>query len=153
MIPANKLETLSPHYVLIAFFGVVISVNILFICLAVESSNGMFESNPYIRGTHYQEEIDAETALKHSDFQVTFALDDIHQKIIFGGRNSLPESVSLSAIRPNDSTKDKQLTIKPDQNGDFYLKPRLEKGNWLLRLEFQVAQRHFLLKRRIFVAR
>jgi nitrogen fixation protein FixH len=152
MPTARKLETLSPHYLLIAFFGVVISVNILFICLAIRSSNGMFESQPYTRGTHYQEEIDAETALKRSNFQVTFDLKGTRQKIVLSATPARPDSLTLTAIRPNDSTRDKTLLLKPEQDGHFYLESPLERGHWLIRLEFQISERRFLLKKRIFVA-
>lgn len=122
--------------IMVAFFAVVIAVNLIMAHMAGATFGGVVVENSYVASqqfNHWLDEAAAERALgwradvvRHADGHVTVALS---------GLASPPEAISAIARHPLGHQPDQALRFVPDGAGDFVSTAVLPAGRWRLRLE------------------
>jgi len=139
---------------MIAFFGVIIAVNITMATFASSSWTGLVVKNSYVASQKFNTELaeaEAQAGLGwksevlYQNEQLIFSLTDQ------SGKQLAPESVILSLGRPAFEQKDQQLQLTADQSGLYGSEIELGDGTWILRLDARVGQQKYRRDLRLFV--
>ncbi len=126
---------------LLAFFGVIFSVNGVFLYAALATHTGLVAKEPYVRGLKYNERIaddERQTSLGwHIDIAATNAAQPL--RVALRGRDGNPLShIELTATvgRPTTEGFDKALQFAATTDGVYEASlGELAAGSWVLSLE------------------
>lgn len=124
--------------IMVAFFGVIIAVNVTMAIIARQSWTGLVVQNSYVASQEFNQKM-AETreqaSLGWSSF-VSFSDGRIRYRI--NDRTGHPvglESVAVKFMRPVDDREDRRMMLALDQSGDFVADEAVADGVWLIEIE------------------
>jgi nitrogen fixation protein FixH len=130
--------------IMIAFFSVVIAVNLLMASMAGATFGGVVVENSYVASQHFNrwlDEAEAEKALgwtadltRRHDGRVTLAL---------AGPDQAPEAVTAVARHPLGREADQTLAFVAQGGGRFLSTRSLPDGRWRLRLAVRADGREW----------
>lgn len=135
---------------IVAFFLGLTAINALVIYLALTSSSGFIEAQPYKRGVEYQATIDELSLLGRQNItaKLTLSPQNTEQEVTFellaptGDSKSVSE-VELRALRPADASLDTSVVLEPNNTGAFSGRLALKPGFWKLEITGKFEGRVF----------
>ncbi len=145
---------------LVAFFGVVFTVNGIFLAKALSTYTGVVSKEPYVRGLHYNERIAAGERQARLGWEdtVRVGLDGrVASQLRDADGRPVPNLILKGAIgRPATGSLDRPLTLSETQPGHYEASAGvLEPGSWVLWLEATTGdgagQPVYRLRRRIWL--
>lgn len=126
--------------ILVAFFGVVIAVNVLMARLATSTFGGVTVENSYVASQHFNrwlDEADAERALGWQ--AAVLRAPDGHLAVRLTGVPAGPAKVTAVARHPLGRLPDQPLQFAASGDGGFTSTSALPEGRWTLRLQVQAG--------------
>ena len=138
-------------FALIAFFGLIIAANSMFIYLAVTSYSGDVASNAYDRGLRYNDTLEARAAQKALNWRAGLGYDwqtdgqlDVRLDYLDAEGHPLRElELKATLSRPADAAFDREVVFRPQGEGLYSASVEgVEPGVW----ELNVEARHPSLK-------
>ena len=142
--------------VMVAFFGVIITVNLLMATFANTSWTGLVVQNTYVASQQFNERIAESRAqaalgwhgeLAISNGEIRYSLADV------SGTRVAVDSVTASFRRPAYEAEDWQVTLKRDADGTFSIVTPVRDGIWIVSTEAKLADREpYHEARRIVIA-
>lgn len=155
--PASRPFT-GRHMLLcmVAFFGVIIAVNLTMATLANLSWTGLIVKNSYVASQNFNDHLRAGRAqaalgwastLTYDDARLTFALRDKSGALLKA------DSVRVEIGRPATETSDRTLALSAGDDGQFSAVQDLAPGQWDLRATARVGEQIYVRETRILVRR
>lgn len=124
--------------IMVAFFGVIIAVNLLMATLANTSWTGLVVQNTYVASQQFNERVAdarAQAALGWKG-TLTIANGDIRYKLVDASGSAIPvEGVTASFRRPAYEGEDWQATLARDADGVFSTVAPVRDGIWIVDTE------------------
>lgn len=164
MTPHDQMQDYRPaarpftgkHMLLcmVAFFGVIIAVNLTMATLANLSWTGLIVKNSYVASQNFNEHLRAGRAqtalgwastLDYDGTRLTFALSDK------SGAPVTADSVRVEIGRPATETSDRTVTLSAGDDGTFSTEQDLATGQWDLRATARVGEQVYIREARILV--
>ncbi len=146
---------------LVAFFGVMLVANGIFLYYALTTFGGGDTSDPYRKGLHYNDTI-AEAARQDEQgwsAQLTYGADGGALALTLSDREGRPVSglhFSATASRPATDKSDIAARFSEAGTGTYQAELRLAPGQWVVQLRSDELSRDggpaYRLKQRLFVA-
>lgn len=130
--------------ILVAFFGVVIAVNVLMARLATSTFGGVTVENSYVASQHFNrwlDEADAERALGWKATAVR--APDGRLVVQLTGVPAGTATVTAVARHPLGRLPDQALQFAATGGGSFLSTSALPEGRWTVRLEVQAGGRQW----------
>ena len=122
----------------IAFFGVVIAVNTVFITTALRTHSGVITEQPYEKGLAYDEILQTARAQPAVQQQVTFENSTLTWVLKDEANNPIDAIVTARLIRPVKDGYDFDIDLVKVENGVYESKLNLPmKGRWDAHLKAQ----------------
>lgn len=166
MTPQDQIQDYRPaarpftgkHMLLcmVAFFGVIIMVNLTMATLANLSWTGLIVKNSYVASQNFNEHLRAGRAqaalgwastLTYDNARLTFALRDRSGALLKA------DSVRVEIGRPATETSDRTLALSAGGDGHFSAVQDLAPGQWDLRATARVDEQVYVREARILVRR
>ena len=148
--PENKQGLRGWHVLamLVAFFGVIIAVNVIFMTLAIGTFPGEDERRSYVQGIHYNDKLDERRAQAELGWRVGAALgadrDGPYIEVVVRSHEDEPVyglNVSGELRRPAESDSDKELQFVEAGEGRYVARlDELSNGAWRLRARAEDAR-------------
>lgn len=133
-------------FMLLAFFGVMLAVNIYFTFMAVTSFRGEDVPRSYRQGLEYNQTIAARTLQNQLGWTVHVNTTESHIVLAFRDAEGQPLNhlkVEAKLRHPIDTAKDVPLTFTQDSQGRYKTHaPNLE-GRWLLIANAHTDEQNF----------
>lgn len=130
--------------ILIAFFGVVIAVNVLMARLASSTFGGVTVENSYVASQHFNRWLDEADAERALGWQASVAqAPDGRLSVRLTGVPAGPATVTAVARHPLGRLPDQTLQFADEGDGGFISTSALPEGRWTLRLEVQAGGRQW----------
>lgn len=121
--------------ILIAFFGVIISVNVTMATLANKSWTGLVVQNSYVESQKFNDHFDAARARASLGWrsEMTYAGGTFSYRITNReGRDVRLMDVAVEFRRPVQESKDRHAALLPAGNGSFAGELSLDDGQWIV---------------------
>lgn len=146
--------------ILIAFFGVIISVNALFITKAVSSFTGEDVKKSYLQGLDYNTTIQTRSAQATLGWNVAANVveaSDQEQRFIVrisDADNTPIRQLSITGKfkRPTDLAKDESVSFTERGNGIYEARVKLPKGQWRLQAIANSADNNFRFENQFVIS-
>jgi nitrogen fixation protein FixH len=146
---------------LVAFFGVMLVANGIFVYYALETFAGGDTSDPYRKGMHYNETL-AEAARQDERgwrAELIYGAKTGQLALSLTDKDGQPVSglhLSATVSRPATDRQDLRASFSEAQAGNYAAELRLAPGQWVVQLQSQDLSRAgdpvYRLKQRILVA-
>jgi nitrogen fixation protein FixH len=125
---------------LIAFFGVMVLVNAIFLYLAVATFSGGDASNAYSKGLHYNETVEAAKLQAERGWRTEVAYDDKTGRLTLKvlDRASTPINglhVAATLGRPATDKEDRKVALKELGEGVYAATIDLAPGAWVVAID------------------
>jgi nitrogen fixation protein FixH len=141
--PAEEPARLKGHHVLLmvlAFFGVVFTVNGVFLASALTSYTGVVSNEPYVKGLKYNDRIRAGERQARLGWQEALTVETSGAVAVSftddGGRPVRGLKLFGSIGRPATNRLDRALVLAETEPGRYIASTGpLEEGTWLVALE------------------
>jgi nitrogen fixation protein FixH len=117
----------------IAFFGVIIGVNVWLAVVSAISWTGMVVTDPYVAGQQFETNRIAHEAQQAAGWTPTFTYEaGVARLVIVDGQNRPVElgTVTLLVNRPVGGHDDKKVTLERADNGDYTANVDVPAGYW-----------------------
>lgn len=141
--------------VMVAFFGVVISVNVLLAVVANTSWTGLVVENSYVASQEYNAKLAATRAQAALGWHGSLALtrDEVRYALTDGqGKPVRMDAVSVAFRRPVDDREDHAVKLKSVEPGVFAAPHALRDGAWIVEVDADAGLPHpYRETRRILV--
>ncbi|MGD9501401.1 MAG: FixH family protein [Methyloceanibacter sp.] len=146
---------------LIAFFGVMVLVNAVFVYFAVATFSGGDASNTYSKGLHYNETLEAARLQEERGWRTELAYDDKSGRLTFKVLDRAAEPinglhVAAALERPATDKEDRKVVLKALGEGAYAATIDLAPGAWVVgitsRREGEDRDDPYRLKQRLVVA-
>jgi nitrogen fixation protein FixH len=146
---------------LLAFFGVVFTVNGVFLAKALSTYAGVVSKEPYVKGLHYNERIAAGERQAQLGWQETASVG-LDGTVVSELREADGRPVTNLAIkgtigRPATGSLDRPISLRETEPGRYVAAVGpLEPGSWVLSLEAAAGgdtQPIYRLRRRVWLTR
>jgi len=133
-------------YILLAFFGVMLAVNIYFTVMAVSSFRGEDVPRSYRQGLEYNQTIAARqtqsqlgwtAGVNHIDGRIIVEIRDIDGDVIRG------LELDAKLRHPTDTSQDRPIIFTRDLSGRFTAELPVTQGKWLLKAVTQSGDNPF----------
>ena len=126
---------------MIAFFGVVIAVNLTMAKIAVSSFGGVVVDNSYVASQEFNGWLDQAREQEAFGWAVTPAMQPDRRLAL--QVSGAPEDVALSVIarHPLGGQPDQELAFGPGVGGTFVSTQSLPAGRWILRISLASGDR------------
>jgi len=140
-------------FCMVAFFGVIIAVNLTMATLANLSWTGLIVKNSYVASQKFNDHLRAGRAqaalgwastLTYDNARLTFTLHDKSGALLPA------DSVRVEIGRPATETSDRTLVLSPGEDGHFSAMQDLAPGQWDLRATARVGEQIYIREARIF---
>lgn len=139
--PPAELRGVHVLWMILAFFGVVIAVNVAFAVMAVRSFPGEDVRRSYLQGLHYNETLSARRAQSALGWRASASLggagENAALEVVLVDRAGAPlRGVRLAGVLqwPTTSSLDRELAFAPVGDGHFTAPvTALRNGRWRLR--------------------
>jgi nitrogen fixation protein FixH len=145
---------------LIAFFGLIFSVNGIFVYYALSTFAGGDTSDPYRKGLHYNDTL-AEAAREAEqgwNARLTYGATPGHLALTLTDKDGQPVSglhFSGTVSRPATDREDMPANFHEVEGGSYTVEMRLSPGQWVVQLQSNELSRagnpNYRLKQRVFV--
>jgi nitrogen fixation protein FixH len=159
--PAQAIEGRHVLLGLIVFFGVMLLVNAVFLYFAVSTFSGGDTSNPYQKGLHYDETLEAARRQAERGWRTELAYDNRtgRLKLRVLDRAASPVTglhVGAKLERPATDREDRRVTLEEAGEGVYAAIIDLAPGAWVIaidsRREGEDRDSAYRLKQRLVVA-
>lgn len=161
MDQTNKSKKKSPWpYAIVAFFVVVISVNLNIARLASNSSDDLVESQPYEAGIAYEDSLQAQRRAKDLGVKARFETTALENgkksiRLYLLATNAAVQAKHVQArfLKPENSTVDTTLIFEQDPEipGSYRAaEAAVPSGMWLVELDFQTDSQ-LKIKEKVFI--
>ena len=156
-------HALSGRFILLClagFFGVIISVNVLFIVLSVKTFSGEDEAQPYLQGISYNRTLAQHQAQAAQGWRAQLSATRLHDGAVqvrlaiagTAGEPRGPGAVNGQLRHPADEERDLPLTFKPAGPGLFVADVKgVATGYWDVIARSTVSAVPFNAERRLWV--
>jgi len=107
---------------IVAFFGVVIGVNTVFIIKATGTFPGMSVNHPFQKGIHYNQTIEAREIAKAEGWQAHFVIDNDEAVVVtIQNANGPVDGLKVSVLLqwPGLPHEDRNLKLLPSGPGEY----------------------------------
>ena len=142
--------------VVFAFFGTIITVNLVMAVLATGTFPGLVVKNSYIASQHYNERLAETRAHEQSGWKLEMAVPDGRIAVTLTDRDGQPLrrlAVTAAAGRPSTTEHDRVLDLAADGTA-YRAAEALAPGLWELAIEARAdGELVYAERRRIHVAR
>lgn len=129
--------------ILVAFFAVVIAVNVLMARLATSTFGGVVVENSYVASQHFNRWLEEASAEKALGWSADFARRPDGRVAVKLVGPSASATLAALARHPLGRLPDQALAFVPDGNGAFVSTGPLPEGRWRLRLEVHADGRNW----------
>lgn len=143
----EKLSGRAVLFMLLAFFGVVIAVNLVMLKLAVQSFSGLEEKNAYLAGMSHDRALAAVRAQDARGWRVEARLDrpapGRSRVLVTRGEAMVEAPVEQARVRfehPADSRQDRVLALAPVRAGAWSGAVEIPAGAWDLAIELHAGE-------------
>lgn len=121
--------------ILIAFFGVIITVNVTMATLATKSWSGLVVKNSYVESQKFNDHFDAARARAALGWRAEMLLVD--GRFSYALSNGKGEAVRLMDVavefrRPVQESKDQKAALLPAAGGVYDAEVQLADGQWIV---------------------
>jgi nitrogen fixation protein FixH len=146
---------------LTAFFGVMLLANAIFLYLAVTTFSGGDTSNPYQKGLHYKDTLEADRRQAERGWRTELAYDDETGRLTLkvldqAAAPILGLHVGAKLGRPATDREDRRIMLKKHAEGVYAATLDLAPGLWVVsiasRREGEDRSDAYRLKQRLLVA-
>lgn len=121
--------------ILVAFFGVIISVNVTMATLANRSWTGLVVQNSYVESQKFNDHFDAARARAALGWrsEMSYANGSFAYRLTNGqGQGVRLMDIVVEFRRPVQESKDRQATLQAEGGGSFVADLPLEDGQWIV---------------------
>lgn len=135
--------------ILVAFFAVIIAVNLIMARLASATFGGAVVDNSYVASQHFNRWL--EEAARERAQGLTAEVrrrNDGHVVVSLSGAS--PAKVAVLARHPLGRLPDREIAFAPAAAGTFVSRERLPAGRWRLRLTVTAPGRAWRTERELF---
>lgn len=135
--------------ILVAFFAVIIAVNVLMARFAISTFGGEVVENSYVASQHFNRWLDeaASERAQGATAEIRRAHDG-HIVVRLSG--SQPATVTALARHPLGRLTDREIAFTPAEAGTFVSREILPAGRWRLRLTVTAPGRTWRTERELF---
>lgn len=140
--------------IMIAFFGVIIAVNIFMATKARGTWTGLVVKNSYVASQQYNSQLKEAEALRASGLRSDLAYESGKLSFILKDRagSILPLSDAIIEIgRPAYEQADQTFALIPSGDGSYVLAIDLDRGAWAVKISGQNGETKYRRDARIFV--
>ena len=146
---------------LVAFFCIVIAVNAAMVYWAISTYSGVVSAEPYRKGLHYNDRVQAEDRQQRLRWQDTLLVDHTGQiALTLTDANSQPVSgldVQIVVGRPSTNRHDTKIALLIDGPGHYAASiAPLPSGTWIVAVEARTSATDrdpiFRVRRRLWLA-
>lgn len=119
---------------MVAFFGVIFTVNMIMARFAVTTWSGLVVPNTYVASQQFNTQAAQSRAIAAKGFDVAFEPGAEGVSILLTDSKGLPasaDSVSASLRRPVGTEDDRELVFLADGPGKFTAEGALAEGEWI----------------------
>ena len=158
----NTKELKGRHVLmmLVAFFGVIIAVNTIFITKAVSSFSGEDVKRSYRQGLEYNKTIQARSEQASLGWNVTanvVSSPETGQRFIIrmSDEKNMPiENLMISGVfkRPTNLAKDEEVSFSERGQGIYEAQINLPKGQWHLKAIAGLTQKSFRFENQFVIS-
>lgn len=142
-------------YYFIAFFLVIIAVNVIFIKSALKSHTGVITKNAYEKGLNYNKTIQKADEQAKLGWQTNFKIDNHHVELRLVDKNNMPINHAEITLFCKNMTSDKHDFSVPLT----YIKDGLyqnmidfgRKGQWDIRVAILWKQQSFQIHKQVMI--
>jgi len=117
----KKLEGRHVLYMLLSFFGVMVSVNLVLVYFALTSFSGLSQDDPYNKGINYNQAIEAMEAQQSRNWSISLGVEGPADKTIVkfalstqGGQPIVAEKVTAVFRHPTKIGQDIEAILIPN---------------------------------------
>lgn len=142
-------------YIMIAFFGVIIAVNLVMLTVATRSWTGLVVKNSYVASQKFNDVLSAAEKQKRLGWKSGVVVTTRSAKVRITGSESSPVaglSVKLALSRPVHEAEDRTLELLETAPGEYAVEADLGSGVWNAELMATSASgQDYRMIHRIFV--
>ena len=131
---------------MIAFFGIIIAVNVTMAMLASGTWTGLVVKNTYVASQKFNESLEQAKRQKEAGLssRITYSNDQLTFEILGEDGNALlPVEARVWLGRPAFEQQDCKMVAQCDSRGLCTTDANLAKGVWVLRIEATLADRTY----------
>ncbi|RUV73239.1 MAG: cytochrome oxidase [Mesorhizobium sp.] len=138
---AHRTETFTGRHMLLimlAFFGVIIGVNLTMAMFARSSWTGFVVANSYVASQEFNEKMAQTRAQAALHWRSELLIRDhmLRYSVLDAGKAVVPlEAVTATFRRPIDERQDHKVRLGRDSGGGFSARHDLADGVWLVEIE------------------
>lgn len=121
--------------ILVAFFGVVIGVNVTMAAFASSTFGGLVVENSYVASQNFNRWLDEAEAERALGWTANVERQPDGRVAVTASGPGPDARVAATAWHPLGHMPDKALTFEPAGAGKYVSREMLEEGRWTLRLE------------------
>ncbi len=124
--------------ILVGFFGIVITVNLVMATAAVSGFGGTVVDNSYVASQNYNRWLAQSAAQKRLGWTMTAALDGERHLLLTPGRGDMSSPTAEGAARqPLGSAPERRLDFVPVGGGRLRSVQTLPTGRWQVRIAIE----------------
>ncbi len=152
----TRQEFRGIHFLLcmIAFFGVIIAVNITMAVLASKSWTGLVVKNSYVASQNYNDELEQAKSQREQGLKshIAYAQGALHFELLDrNGTKISPQHVQIEIGRPAFEQSDQVFKIEVSDDGSYTLNKVLERGIWVVTITAQTEASQYRRDARFLV--
>lgn len=124
--------------VMIAFFGVIISVNLTMAFFARSSWTGFVVENSYVASQEFNERMAETRAQAQLGWKGRLTIENGHARYRIldrHGNGVTLKTVSMTFMRPVDDREDQTFALNRDGDGSFVAEETIADGIWIVHVE------------------
>jgi nitrogen fixation protein FixH len=125
----------------IAFFGVVIAVNLVMALFATRTWSGLIVENSYVASQHFNETVAAARAQQALGWRgdLSISAGRVAFRLTSAGGDPLPaRDAALTFRRPSNESQDHTVVLARDGRGSFAAAHELADGLWVVEARVQL---------------
>ena len=131
--------------IMVAFFGIIIAVNVIMAVIARTSWTGLVVENSYVASQQFNDRLAATKAQAALGWQASLGVSDGQVRYALVDKQGAPvrmEAVSVSFRRPIDDREDHVVQLQAAEAGVFAAKHALADGAWIVEVEADAGLAH-----------
>ncbi len=139
---------------MVAFFGVIIAVNVTMATFASSSWTGLVVKNSYVASQKFNAELAVAKVQAKLGWTSNVTYQNQQLKFSLLDRDGLrltPEVVNVSLGRPAFEQQDRQIQLQVGKSGAYGTRIELEDGMWMLRFDASTSEQSYRRDLRLFV--
>ena len=119
--------------IMVAFFGVIIAVNVTLAVLANTSWTGLAVENGYVASQHFNAELAEARRQKELGWEPDFGYRSQRLELVLRNTSGHPLSgfeVEAEIERPSTDREDRRIVLKETSPGTYIAQEQLKSGQW-----------------------